>query len=122
MCATLDELLESADVVSLHVPETALTAGMIGARELALMKPGGLLINASRGTVVDVPALAEALRAGHLAGAAVDVFPSEPETNGERFESPLIGLDNVLLTPHIGGSTLEAQDSIGVEVAEKLIR
>ncbi|MEZ6017733.1 MAG: phosphoglycerate dehydrogenase [Planctomycetota bacterium] len=122
VCATLDELLESADVVSLHVPETALTAGMIGARELALMKPGGLLINASRGTVVDVPALAEALRAGHLAGAAVDVFPSEPETNGERFESPLIGLDNVLLTPHIGGSTLEAQDSIGVEVAEKLIR
>jgi D-3-phosphoglycerate dehydrogenase len=120
--ATLGELLASADVVSLHVPETPLTSGMIGARELARMKPGGLLINASRGTVVDVEALAASLRSKHLAGAAVDVFPKEPQASGDVFQSPLIGLDNVLLTPHVGGSTLEAQANIGFEVAEKLIR
>lgn len=121
-CATLSEVLANADVVSLHVPETPLTTGMIGARELAQMKPGGLLINASRGTVVDIEALAASLRSKHLAGAAVDVFPTEPAAAGDVFHSPLIGLDNVLLTPHVGGSTLEAQANIGLEVAEKLIR
>lgn len=121
-CADLDELLVASDVVTLHVPETPATAGMIGAKELARMRRGGLLVNASRGTVVDVEALAEALRGGQLAGAAVDVFPEEPEGSGDVFRSPLIGLDNVLLTPHVGGSTEEAQESIGVEVAEKLVR
>ncbi len=85
------------------------------------MKPGAHLINASRGTVVDIEALADALRAGHVGGAALDVFPREPESNSEAFESPLRGLDNVLLTPHIGGSTAEAQEAIGLEVAEKLL-
>ena len=121
-CSALEDVLALADVVSLHVPETPLTAGLIGARELALMQRGAALINASRGTVVDIAALAAALQSGHLAGAAVDVFPVEPESNADRFESPLIGLDNVLLTPHVGGSTEEAQESIGLEVAEKLVR
>ncbi len=120
--ASLDDLLSSADVVSLHVPETPSTKWMIGAKQLAAMRPGALLLNASRGTVVDIDALAEALRDGHLAGAAVDVFPVEPQGNGDAFESPLRGMDNVILTPHIGGSTLEAQDNIGIEVAAKLVR
>ncbi|MBV8927178.1 MAG: phosphoglycerate dehydrogenase [Bradyrhizobium sp.] len=118
---TLDELLAVSDVVSLHVPETPATANMIGERELKQMKEGGYLINNSRGTVVDLDALAAALRSGHLAGAAVDVFPVEPASNGDRFVSPLQGLSNVILTPHVGGSTEEAQDRIGGEVARKLI-
>jgi D-3-phosphoglycerate dehydrogenase len=120
--ASLDALLETADVVTLHVPETPGTQGMMGAAQIARMKPGAKLINASRGTVVDIDALADALKAGHLSGAAIDVFPKEPKGAGQRFESPLRGLDNVLLTPHIGGSTAEAQENIGVEVAGKLIK
>jgi D-3-phosphoglycerate dehydrogenase / 2-oxoglutarate reductase len=119
--ATLKALLAISDVVSLHVPETPATAGMIGKAELAAMKKGAYLINNSRGTVVDLDALAAALRSGHLRGAAVDVFPEEPGANGPGFESPLRGLDNVILTPHIGGSTAEAQERIGLEVARKLV-
>ncbi len=119
---SMDELLERADVVTLHVPETPATQMMIGLEQLAKMHAGAMLINASRGTVVDIDALADALRAGHLAGAAVDVFPIEPKGNDDAFVSPLVGMDNVILTPHIGGSTLEAQDNIGIEVASKLIR
>jgi D-3-phosphoglycerate dehydrogenase len=118
---TLHELLAHSDIVSLHVPETPATAGMIGEAEIRAMKPGAYLINHSRGTVVDLDALAGALRDGHLAGAAVDVFPVEPASNADRFTSPLQGLKNVILTPHIGGSTEEAQDRIGKEVARKLI-
>jgi len=99
--------------VTLHVPETPATQKMIGAAQFARMKAGGRLINASRGTVVDIDALAEALRAGHVGGAAMDVFPVEPKGAGQPFESPLRGMDNVLLTPHIGGSTAEAQQNIG---------
>lgn len=118
----LDELLQTADIISLHVPETAATQNMIGAREIGLMKKGAILINASRGTVVDIDALANAIKTGHIAGAAIDVFPKEPKANGEEFVSPLRGLDNVILTPHIGGSTMEAQENIGKEVAEKLTK
>jgi D-3-phosphoglycerate dehydrogenase len=118
---SLHELLGSADIVSLHVPETPQTAGMIGAEQIAAMNPGSYLINNSRGTVVDLDALAAALKSGHLAGAAVDVFPVEPASNSERFVSPLQGLPNVILTPHVGGSTEEAQERIGAEVARKLI-
>ena len=118
----LDELLERADVVTLHVPETPATHMMIRAEQLARMRKGAMLINASRGSVVDIDALASALREGHLAGAAVDVFPVEPKGNDDAFVSPLVGMDNVILTPHIGGSTLEAQENIGIEVASKLIR
>ena len=118
---TLAELLARADVVTLHVPETPDTRNMIGARELAAMKPSAVLINNARGTVVDVAALAEALRARRILGVAVDVFPVEPKRNGEAFVSPLQGLPNVILTPHIGGSTAEAQDRIGQEVARKLV-
>ena len=120
--ANLDDLLQRSDIVTLHVPETPQTAMMIGAGQLARMHKGSALINASRGTVVDIDALAQSLRSGHLSGAAVDVFPLEPKANDEAFVSPLIGLDNVILTPHIGGSTLEAQDNIGIEVAAKLVR
>ncbi|MGH2343525.1 phosphoglycerate dehydrogenase, partial [Segnochrobactraceae bacterium EtOH-i3] len=119
--ASLTTLLGQADIVTLHVPETPGTHGMIGAAEIAAMKPGAYLINNSRGTVVDIEALAEALKSGHLNGAAIDVFPTEPKANGERFVSPLQGLDNVILTPHIGGSTEEAQERIGSEVARKLV-
>ena len=118
----LDELLQKSDVVTLHVPETPATKWMIGARQIARMKPGAHLINASRGTVVEIEALADALRSGHLAGAAVDVFPEEPKGNDDPLRSPLCGIDNVILTPHVGGSTLEAQDNIGIEVAAKLVR
>ena len=118
---TLRELLAQSDVVSLHVPETPSTHNMIGEAELRAMKPGAYLINNSRGTVVDIEALARALKDGHLHGAAVDVFPVEPGSNAERFVSPLQGLDNVILTPHVGGSTLEAQERIGAEVARKLV-
>ncbi len=122
VAGSLEELLTTSDIVSLHVPETLSTRWMIGERELAMMKSGSHLINASRGTIVDIAALAEALRSKHLLGAAIDVFPEEPHGNEDRFESPLQGFDNVILTPHIGGSTQEAQANIGIEVADKLIR
>jgi D-3-phosphoglycerate dehydrogenase len=119
--ASLQDLLNQSDVVSLHVPETPATHGMIGAGEIASMKKGAYLINNSRGTVVDLDALAAALRSGHLRGAAVDVFPVEPASNKESFQTPLQGIENVILTPHVGGSTEEAQERIGAEVARKLI-
>ncbi|WP_111641410.1 phosphoglycerate dehydrogenase [Marinimicrobium alkaliphilum] len=118
---SLKELLSKADIISLHVPETPATKNMIGTAELAQMKQGAILINASRGTVIDIDALADAVKKEHLSGAAIDVFPVEPKGNNEEFVSPLRGLDNVILTPHIGGSTVEAQANIGVEVAEKLV-
>jgi D-3-phosphoglycerate dehydrogenase len=117
----LHALLAESDIVSLHVPETAATYNMMGAAEFAAMKPGAYFINNARGTVVDLDALAEALRSGKLRGAAVDVFPQEPGSNAEKFVSPLQGLPNVILTPHVGGSTEEAQERIGEEVARKLI-
>ena len=120
--ASLHELLGQSDIVSLHVPELPSTQWMIGAFEIAAMKPGGILINAARGTVVEIEPLAQALRDKKLLGAAIDVFPVEPRTNKDEFISPLRGLDNVILTPHIGGSTVEAQANIGFEVAEKLIK
>lgn len=119
---SLHHLLEHSDIVSLHVPATPQTRGMIGAAELARMKPGAVLINNARGGVVDIDALAAALHQGRLSGAAIDVFPSEPEQNGASFETPLRGLPNVILTPHIGGSTEEAQALIALEVAEKLAK
>lgn len=119
---SLTELLGMADIVTLHVPETAATKWMIGEKEIRAMKPGGILINAARGTVVDIDALAGALRDKHLNGAAIDVFPVEPRSNKEEFVSPLREFDNCILTPHVGGSTLEAQANIGLEVAEKLVR
>lgn len=119
---SMEDLLAMADFISLHVPKAPTTNNLISAKQFAHMKEGSCFINASRGTVVDIDALAEALRTGHLAGAAVDVFPSEPAKNGPGFESPLRGLENVILTPHIGGSTAEAQKNIGVEVATALIR
>lgn len=121
-CQTLPELLKTADFVTLHVPETPATKGMIGPTELAVMKKGALLLNASRGTVVEIPALVASLKSGHLAGAALDVFPEEPASAKEKFVSPLQGLPNVILTPHIGGSTEEAQYSIGIEVSESFLR
>ncbi|CAN5858254.1 phosphoglycerate dehydrogenase [soil metagenome] len=119
---TLDELLSQADVVTLHVPDVASTKDMIGAAQFAKMKPGSVFINAARGTCVDIGALAAALESKRLAGAAVDVFPKEPKANDEEFTSLLRKFDNVILTPHIGGSTLEAQANIGLEVAEKFTR
>ena len=119
---SLAALLEAADVVTLHVPETAATFHMIGGAQLERMKPGAGLINASRGTVVEIDALAGALERGRLGGAAIDVFPAEPKSGTQEFRSPLRGMDNVLLTPHIGGSTEEAQENIGIEVASKLIK
>ncbi|MBT9475627.1 phosphoglycerate dehydrogenase [Polaromonas sp.] len=120
--ANLKELLAQSDVVSLHVPETQATQWMIDEPEIAAMKPGSVLINASRGTVVRIEPLAEALQQKKLLGAAIDVFPVEPRSNKDMFESPLRGLDNVILTPHVGGSTMEAQENIGIEVAEKLVK
>ncbi|TAN08998.1 MAG: phosphoglycerate dehydrogenase [Rhodanobacteraceae bacterium] len=119
---SLDELLARADVVTLHVPATAETKGMLGAAEIARMHAGAMLINASRGNVVNIDALVEALRNKRIAGAAVDVFPKEPKSRDEAFESALREFDNVLLTPHVGGSTQEAQRNIGTEVASKLVR
>jgi D-3-phosphoglycerate dehydrogenase / 2-oxoglutarate reductase len=118
----LHDVLEISDFVTLHVPETPQTKEMIGPVELAAMKQGACLLNASRGTVVDIDALATVLRSGHLGGAAIDVYPEEPERNGEGFASPLRGLANVILTPHIGGSTEEAQEAIGREVSTSLIK
>lgn len=118
----LGSLLKTSDVISLHVPETPQTKNMIGEAELELMKHGAILINASRGTVVDIDALTSALLSKKLAGAAIDVFPVEPKGNDEEFISPLRQFDNVILTPHIGGSTQEAQENIGFEVAGKLVK
>lgn len=117
---SLDSLLEEADFVSLHVPETSDTKEMIGASELARMRKGTYLLNASRGSVVVIPALVEALKSGHLGGAAIDVFPEEPESNSQDFRTELQTLPNVILTPHIGGSTEEAQEAIGREVSYSL--
>jgi D-3-phosphoglycerate dehydrogenase / 2-oxoglutarate reductase len=122
MMPTLDALLERADVVTLHVPETPLTQGMMGREQFSRMKPGSMFINASRGTVVDIEAAAAALESRHLGGAAFDVFPREPEANDQEFVSPLRRFENVILTPHIAGSTVEAQANIGTEVSEKLVR
>ncbi len=119
---TLDALLREADCVTLHVPETAQTKGMIGEKQLALMKPSANLINNARGSIVDLDALAAALRAGKLGGAAIDVFPVEPDGNGDPFASVLQSCPSAILTPHIGGSTEEAQESIAADVAEKLAR
>jgi D-3-phosphoglycerate dehydrogenase len=119
---SLDALLAAADVVTLHVPETAATFQMIGGAQLERMKLGAGLINASRGTVVEIDALAGALQSGKLSGAAIDVFPAEPKSTTQEFQSPLRDMENVLLTPHIGGSTQEAQENIGIEVSNKLIR
>ncbi|PSU32640.1 phosphoglycerate dehydrogenase [Photobacterium lutimaris] len=119
---SLTELLNKCDVISLHVPETPETQDMMGAEEFARMKPGSVFINAARGTVVDIDSLCSALESNHIAGAAIDVFPLEPKTNNDPFESPLTKYDNVLLTPHIGGSTQEAQANIGIEVAGKMAK
>lgn len=119
---SLTALLKESDVISLHVPETAQTQNMFGAAEIEVMKKGAILINASRGTVVDIDALAEGLETKHIGGAAIDVFPTEPKGNDEEFVSPLRQFDNVILTPHIGGSTQEAQENIGLEVASKLAK
>lgn len=118
---SLEELLAHSDFVSLHVPETQLTKNMINARRLEKMRKGSFLINASRGTVVDIGALASQLKSGHIGGAAVDVFPDEPQSNDDKFITELQGLKNVILTPHIGGSTEEAQEAIGREVSQSLI-
>jgi D-3-phosphoglycerate dehydrogenase len=122
MMPSLDALLERADVVTLHVPETPLTKGMMGAAQFGRMKRGAVFVNASRGTVVDIDAAADALARNHLGGAAFDVFPVEPEGNDQEFVSPLRRFDHVILTPHIAGSTIEAQANIGTEVSEKLVR
>ncbi|MDF7666407.1 phosphoglycerate dehydrogenase [Orbaceae bacterium ESL0727] len=120
--ANIKELLEISDIVSLHVPENQTTVNMIGHKELSMMKEGAILINASRGTVIDLEALTAALQNKKLSGAAIDVFPTEPASNAEPFQSPLCQFDNVIITPHIGGSTTEAQKNIGIEVASKLAK
>ncbi len=120
--ATLHDLLAQSDFVTLHVPALPSTENLLSADNIARMRPGAALINASRGTVVDIAALAKALRSGHLSGAAVDVYPEEPETNSDGFVTELQGLPNVVLTPHIGGSTEEAQEAIGREVATSLLK
>lgn len=119
---TLEALLAQSDIVTLHVPELPSTKWMIGEKELRTMKKNSILLNASRGTVVEIEALAAAIADKHLLGAAIDVFPVEPRSNNDEFISPLRGFDNVILTPHIGGSTIEAQANIGLEVAEKLVK
>jgi D-3-phosphoglycerate dehydrogenase len=126
---TMENLLEEADFVTLHVPDLPETRGLISTAQLERMKIGSYLINASRGSVVDIPALIKAMRSGHIAGAALDVFPQEPAANGDYFNSSLNAwgedlrsLNNIILTPHIGGSTEEAQRAIGIEVAEALVR
>ena len=119
---TLEEVLEQSDVVTAHVPDVDSTRGLIGEREIGLMRDGAFLINNARGSVVDVEALASGLRSGKIGGAAVDVFPDEPGSNGPHFDSPLRGIESCILTPHVGGSTVEAQRNIGVEVASKLAK
>lgn len=119
-CATMEELLKVADIVTLHVPATPQTKGMFREKEIRTMRKGSYLLNLARGNVVDIDALDAALTDGHILGAAIDVFPTEPKSNDEEFQSPLRKHANAILTPHIGGSTLEAQTNIGTEVAEKL--
>ncbi|WP_407331312.1 phosphoglycerate dehydrogenase [Enterovibrio sp. 27052020O] len=119
---SMSELLNKSDVITLHVPETVSTQDLMGSEEFARMKPGAVFINAARGTVVDIDALCGALESGHIGGAAIDVFPTEPKTNSDPFTSPLQAFDNVILTPHIGGSTQEAQENIGIEVAGKMVK
>lgn len=121
-CTSLDELLSLSQIVTLHVPETEFTRNMISERELALMRKGSCLVNASRGSVVNVEALVNALKSGHILGAALDVFPDETASNNDPFISELQQFDNVILSPHVGGSTVEAQENIGTEVAEKLVK
>ncbi len=121
-CSSLKELLSVSDVVSLHVPQTPQTDNMISTAEFAAMKHGAFFINAARGSVVDIDALKVALESGQVGGAAIDVFPKEPASKDEEFVSPLRAFDNVLITPHIGGSTQEAQANIGLEVAERLVK
>ena len=117
---SIKELVSSSDIISLHVPETSQTKNLINKEVIKQIKPGAILINYARGEVVDLDALAEALKSKHLSGAAIDVYPWEPEKNGDKFETPLQGLSNVILTPHIGGSTEEAQENIGEDVSIKL--
>jgi D-3-phosphoglycerate dehydrogenase len=121
-CASLNELLTIADIVTLHVPETNLTKNMIGTEQLSIMRKGSYVVNASRGSVVNIPALSAALEAGTIRGAALDVFPNEPASSEDPFVSELQRYDNVILSPHVGGSTVEAQEDIGREVADKLVR
>jgi D-3-phosphoglycerate dehydrogenase / 2-oxoglutarate reductase len=121
-CSSLEELLSVSHVVTLHVPETPLTMNLISEKELSLMRKGACLVNASRGSVVNIQALTVALKSGHILGAALDVFPDEPASNGDPFISELQQFDNVILSPHVGGSTVEAQENIGTEVAEKLVK
>lgn len=121
-CSSLEELLSLSHIVTLHVPETPLTKNMIGEKEFSLMRKGACLVNASRGSVVNIQALTNALKSGHLLGAALDVFPEEPASNNDPFISDMQQFDNVILSPHVGGSTMEAQANIGTEVAEKLVR
>ncbi len=121
-CSSLDELLSKSQIITLHVPETPLTRDMIGEKELSLLRKGSCLVNASRGSVVNIQALTGALRSGHIIGAALDVFPEEPVSNSDRFNSELQQFDNVILSPHVGGSTVEAQENIGTEVTEKLVK
>jgi D-3-phosphoglycerate dehydrogenase len=121
-CSSLDELLSLSHIITLHVPETELTKNMISERELSVLRKGACLVNASRGTVVNILALAGAIKSGHILGAALDVFPDEPASNNDPFISDLQQFDNVILSPHVGGSTVEAQENIGTEVAEKLVK
>lgn len=118
----MNELLAQSDIISLHVPELDSTKNMMGAAQFAQMKDGAIFMNAARGTVVDIPALCDALASKKISGAAIDVFPTEPKSNKEEFISPLREFDNVILTPHVGGSTQEAQENIGYEVAGKLVK
>ncbi len=119
---SLEGLLGQADIVTLHVPDLPSTRNLMNHKRFSQMKPKSILINASRGTVVDIDALTKALKEKHLLGTAIDVFPTEPKSNNDEFVSPLCGFDNAILTPHIGGSTQEAQENIGIEVSEKLVR
>ena len=121
-CSSLEELLSKSQILTLHVPETPLTKDMIGEKELSILRKGSCLVNASRGSVVNIQALTGALKSGHLIGAALDVFPEEPASNNDPFNSELQQFDNVILSPHVGGSTVEAQENIGTEVAEKLVK
>jgi D-3-phosphoglycerate dehydrogenase len=121
-CDSYEEVLKNSDFLTFHVPESPDTINMLGKKELALLKKGAFVLNLARGTIVDIDALVESLQSGHIAGAAIDVFPEEPASNKDPFVSPLQNIPNVILTPHIGGSTEEAQKNIGIEVASKLIK
>jgi len=121
-CRKFDELLKASDVVSMHVPATETTHNMLGRSQIKMMRRGSMVINNARGSVVDVPALAEAIKSGHIGGAAFDVFPNEPSGRGDKFASELVGLPNVILTPHVGGSTEEAQKNISDDVVGKLLK